>query len=158
MSKIDSILVLGSGKMAENIGFFFLAKGLSVSWASPSKERLERLAKKAERLRRRFQRVDGTEKPGGADFLQFPFKPQSAYQLCIEASHEDLAHKRKLLGHLDELVGDSTLLVTTSSSILPEKIHPRCLGCHFFYPLELSPAVELISGAGHGREKINNLA
>jgi 3-hydroxyacyl-CoA dehydrogenase len=62
----------------------------------------------------------------------------------IECVRESLADKQAAVDSVSQLVGPATMLLSNSSSILPSHIAPRCLGLHFFYPVQLTGVVELI--------------
>ncbi|CAN5902609.1 hypothetical protein BH11GEM1_BH11GEM1_18070 [soil metagenome] len=77
----------------------------------------------------------------------------SAFASCglvIEAVLEDLAVKRSLLARLEQVVGDTAILATNTSSLSVAAIaggcaHPeRVVGIHFFNPAPLMPLVEIV--------------
>jgi 3-hydroxybutyryl-CoA dehydrogenase len=75
-----------------------------------------------------------------------------AVDLAIEAVFEDLALKQEVFRKLDEICGAGTLFATNTSAIpiteiaaatrRPEKV----FGLHFFSPVPMMPAVEVIRG------------
>ena len=64
--------------------------------------------------------------------------------LFLEAVREDVARKRSVFSRVAPLLAAHTPLATISSSILPGEIHPRCLGAHCFFPLEITRLVEAV--------------
>jgi 3-hydroxyacyl-CoA dehydrogenase len=65
--------------------------------------------------------------------------------VIIEATSESQEHKRKTLTYIGDILEKKTsLLLSNSSSILPADIHPDAVGCHFFYPVELTGVVEVV--------------
>lgn len=130
--------------MAVNIGFFFLKKGYPVHWLSHSKNQLQLLEKKIikshKRLKRFFPEQAASFRASCSGYGSNIPQPEIIY----ESSREDLEIKRAIFNQLNHLVSNNTLLLSNSSSILPSSIHPRCLGAHLFFPVELTSLVELI--------------
>ena len=135
----------GSGKMAENLGFFFLQKGYPVHWLSHSPARLLPLKTKIEQTKKRMQRFFPEKSRSFSASVSTYDAPIPQPDIIIETSVESLAHKQQIFASLAHLTNDQTLLLTNSSSILPHTIHPRCLGAHFFYPVQLTEILEFIS-------------
>lgn len=148
------LVIAGSGKMAANIGFFFLQKGYPVHWLSNSAEQLQVLEKKTTKTTKRLQRLF----PEKAASFQASFSKYGTQikqpQIVIESSREDRKIKQDIFAKIEPIINNRPLLLSNSSSILPNKIHPRCLGAHFFYPVELTSLVELISCKGIDDRKI----
>jgi 3-hydroxybutyryl-CoA dehydrogenase len=73
--------------------------------------------------------------------------------LVVEAVLEDIAVKRELFAALEEVVGDTALLATNTSSLSVTEIAGalrapgRFVGLHFFNPAPLLPLVEVVSGS-----------
>jgi 3-hydroxybutyryl-CoA dehydrogenase len=73
-------------------------------------------------------------------------------ELVIEAAPESLEIKRALFGSLSEIVADSCVLATNTSSLLVTALatgatHPdRVVGMHFFNPPPLMALLEVVSG------------
>ena len=73
--------------------------------------------------------------------------------LVIEAIVESLAAKQALLGDLEALVADGTVLATNTSSLSvtaiagPLRRPGRVVGLHFFNPAPVMPLVEVVTGA-----------
>lgn len=72
--------------------------------------------------------------------------------VVVEAIVEDLATKRELFGHLEEIVGAECVLATNTSSLQVTAIAATCkrpervAGFHFFNPVPLMKVVEVIDG------------
>lgn len=70
--------------------------------------------------------------------------------LIIETITEDLTKKNKIIEELESFISCNALLVSNSSSILPDlfvlspMLRKRFAGMHFFYPVETTGIVELI--------------
>jgi 3-hydroxyacyl-CoA dehydrogenase len=140
-----NLLVLGSGKMARNIGSFFLQKGYAVTWLVSGKGRASDLEKHLGKLVRRLVRVHGVDKAdyqarcGVLGDVQIE-KPN----LIIECVQEDLEKKKEVFGKVAPVIDEQTIVLTNSSSIVPEKIRDNLAGVHFFYPVELIDFVEVV--------------
>jgi enoyl-CoA hydratase/3-hydroxyacyl-CoA dehydrogenase len=72
--------------------------------------------------------------------------------LVIEAASEDLALKRRIFAHVEELAASGAILASNSSHLEPERIFEtskdpsRALVIHYFFPAERNPAVEIVPG------------
>lgn len=146
------LLVAGSGKTGRDCGLYFLARGWRVTWLSRDRERRERLARRIERELRRLEQIDPGQGCAGAAAV---FLLDPAIDLCalkpdlfLEAVAEDVALKREVFARVAPQLASETPLATNSSSILPEQIHPACLGAHCFYPLGLTRLVEAVIPPG----------
>jgi len=138
-------MILGSGKMARNVGAFFLGKGHSVAWLSRDEQRLAALAKQMGRTVRRIARGQGVapdEVP--ATFHTYEDDGVAPPDIIIENLNESLQDKRAAFDAVAHLANEDTLLLTNTSSIIPELITDHCVGMHFFYPAELSGFVEIV--------------
>jgi 3-hydroxyacyl-CoA dehydrogenase len=137
------IVVAGSGKMARDVGMYFLGRGLPVTWLSRSRERLDDLVRW---VRRQLRHREGAAEPGFF-VVGDPGVPRA--EVFIECINEDEGDKRALLLALDEVVPDDAVRVTSSSSIFPDALHARCAGLHFFYPVEMTGFVEAVFPPGY---------
>jgi 3-hydroxyacyl-CoA dehydrogenase len=156
------VLILGSGKMARNIGLFLHGRGCGVTWLSRDASRLESIEKHVGKALRRLSTFlpGGMEAPA-ARFLPYAHPDIPRPDIVIETINESLEEKRRVIGAVEHLLSADALLLTNSSSIPPHAVHPRCIGLHFFYPVELTCFAEIIladrSGARE-KEKVIDLA
>lgn len=137
--------VLGSGKMALDIGGRLLAHGYAVTWVTGDPARVAAIERHAGRTVRRLKRID----PACAETCRYRAAvagtdPLPPAQLILESTVEDLAAKQRRIEAAVPRLSEASLLVSNSSSLLPSQIHPRCLGMHFFYPVQLTGAVEIV--------------
>lgn len=139
-----TLAVAGTGKLARNVGLHFFRRGWRVAWLSRSGERAQAARPELAKLVRRLRLVDPAL-PGDEAWAVAPVGacPWTA-DLVVESSVEDRAAKRALAAALEAVAPASAPRLTNSSSILPSDVGPAWLGCHFFYPVELSGFVELI--------------
>ncbi|MCP4199152.1 MAG: hypothetical protein GY762_18565 [Proteobacteria bacterium] len=140
-----NLCILGSGKMARNIGSFFLQKGYSVTWMVSGEGRLPDIETHVQKIVRRLVRAHGgttTDYP--AHFCILGDDPIAKPDVLIECVQEDTTKKQEDVGKMVPFLGEQTIVLTSSSSIMPDKIHPNAVGMHFFYPVELIDFVEVV--------------
>jgi 3-hydroxybutyryl-CoA dehydrogenase len=79
-------------------------------------------------------------------------------QLIIEAIVEDLAIKQSIFAIIEQIVSDTCIIATNTSSLSIASIASACkkpervLGIHFFNPAPLMPLVEIIPGIASSSE------
>ena len=142
------LLVAGTGRMGLDSGLFFLRRGWRVTWLSGDPGRRDEFARRIARELRRLEDADpGAARAGAAQVLLLDDPgdlAETGPDLFLEAVREDVVQKRSVFSHIAPLLAAQTPLATTSSSILPGEIHPRCLGAHCFFPLEITRLVEAV--------------
>jgi 3-hydroxybutyryl-CoA dehydrogenase len=142
---MKEILILGTGKMARNIGLFFLRNDCNICWISRDTERAESFASKIKKNVKRLSLVlDKSENSFYIHVCDITKIPRKKYDLILESVNEDLDQKREVIQQIDYLLEPTTILASNSSSSLPSQIHESAIGLHFFYPVELTGLVELI--------------
>ena len=149
-----NLLVLGSGKMALDVGSYFLARGHAVTWRTGSAARRDDIARRVATAARRAaralgippDRVPARAEPPDANDL---FRPD----VVIETTREDVEAKREAFRRIAPRLAAGTLLLSNSSSILPGEIVSGCAGMHFFFPAELTGLVEIIFPDGFPAER-----
>jgi len=146
------LLVAGSGKMARDIGLFFLKRGCAVSWLSRDADRLAALEKRIRKSVRRLAALSADPAPDPqVSFHPYDDPQVPAPDVIIECVNESLPDKRHVFRRLEPLAPDDAILAGSSSSILPSQIHPRCIGLHFFHPTELTGLVEMVTPGAYPR-------
>ena len=147
------VLVAGTGKMGRNIGLHLARHGWRVAWLGRDRERLDGAARW---LGRRLRKLPDMAALGFFCLAEDASLP--AVDLVIEAIEEDAEAKRVLLRDLDfRLPTPSPPLLSTTSSIFPQDLHPRLSVAHFFYPLELTGLVEFIPGPSLGASVVDGV-
>ncbi|RIL12285.1 MAG: 3-hydroxybutyryl-CoA dehydrogenase [Proteobacteria bacterium] len=155
---LDSVVgVVGSGVMGSGIAQLAAAVGHQVVLYDTNRAALQKAQAQLEKsLSRRIEKGSLTEPE--ADLIRKRIvlaEGLSSFALCplvIEAVVEDLAVKRQLIADLDQVVSDSSILATNTSSLSVtsiasgSKIPPRVIGLHFFNPAPLMPLVEVVGG------------
>ncbi|WP_419993143.1 3-hydroxyacyl-CoA dehydrogenase family protein [Streptomyces boninensis] len=147
--------VIGGGRMGAGIVQTFAAAGSRVTVVESDKEAataaVERvatgLARAAERGKLAEEAGDILARIDIADSLQgLP----AAADLVIEAVPEDAKLKARLLAGAEEVVSETTILATNTSSLSVTELaaalrHPaRFVGMHFFNPVPASALVEIV--------------
>ncbi|MFI2779495.1 3-hydroxyacyl-CoA dehydrogenase [Streptomyces sp. ALB3] len=85
--------------------------------------------------------------------LDDPWAPGPEVELVVEAVREDLDTKAEVFGKLEEVLPDSAIFATNTSSLSVTRIAAslrdpgRLAGLHFFNPVPLMKIVEVVPGA-----------
>jgi 3-hydroxybutyryl-CoA dehydrogenase len=153
---IKKVFAVGSGLMGSGISQVCAQAGLDVLLYDIDEEALERAVKSMEwSLNKFFEKGKITE--DGATVMKrirtvSDFSEAGEADLLIEAVFEDLELKREVFQKLDKSAGPNALLASNTSAISitelaavttrPEKV----LGLHFFSPVPMMKAVEVIRG------------
>lgn len=160
---MSSILVAGSGRMGRDLGLWLLRQGHRVCWISRQTDRLDALRTQVERVLRRWQREDRAVDATAAVAFGTPasLATRAAPDILLEAVEEEVTAKREVL-RWAATWGEpqQPLLLSTTSSFLPQQLHPRCLVTHFFFPVELTGLVEIVyptDTSVKDRERLHNL-
>lgn len=161
---VETVLVVGSGLMGSGIAQVCAQAGLGVWLQDVSGEALARarreigrsvhklvdkgkLAAPAEGVLERIRFVEDLEAAAGAD-------------LVVEAVFEDREVKRGVFGRLDAVCRPDALLATNTSAIPVSELAAaasrpeRVLGLHFFSPVPLMQAVEVVAGYATSEETL----
>ncbi|MEW6347967.1 MAG: 3-hydroxyacyl-CoA dehydrogenase family protein [Thermodesulfobacteriota bacterium] len=151
---VANVCVVGAGLMGSGIAQVCACAGLEVSLHDVSSEALDRalrnIAWSAGKL------VDKGKVKGPLEAIMGRIAPSVDFgaalesQLCIEAVFEKLELKQEVFGKLASLVNPETLLASNTSAIpistlaagvpCPERV----LGLHFFSPVPMMDAVEVV--------------
>jgi 3-hydroxyacyl-CoA dehydrogenase len=155
---VQEILILGTGKMARNIGLFFLRHDCVLSWISRDTSRAESFRNQLKKdLRRLALVLDKHHDDFNAHVVDISKIQQRKYDLILESIEEDLSKKQEIIRKVQPLLTSDTILASNSSSLLPNQIHDSAIGLHFFYPLELIGLVEIIINPKIIMEEIQGL-
>jgi 3-hydroxybutyryl-CoA dehydrogenase len=151
---IRKVFVVGSGLMGSGIAQVCASAGLEVmlfdvapgavdraiqniAWSAGKLVEKHKVEGPLEAIMARITPTDTLVKAAEAD-------------LCIEAVFENLDLKKEVFGKLAEVVSADTLLATNTSAISVSTLaaavpHPeRVLGIHFFSPVPMMEAVEVV--------------
>ncbi len=163
---IRSVAIIGGGKMGKSLFNHLVKYPYRLVWVNTHNpdEEMARFRKKALRLL-------NCESINSVDYEQMIERVSitgitnnvADCSLIIETITEDLARKNRIIEELEPYISGSTLLVSNSSSILPDRfvlspaLRKRFAGMHFFYPVETTGIVELILSAETDNEHVKTL-
>jgi 3-hydroxybutyryl-CoA dehydrogenase len=153
---INTVFVVGSGLMGGGIAQVCAQSGLDVYLYDIQKEALERAIKNISWSVGKLVekgKVQGTmDKIMGRITTVNELGQAASTDLVIEAVFENMDIKRNVFKTLNDHVGTDTLIASNTSAIpitelAVEVSHPeRVLGLHFFSPVPMMQAVEVIKG------------
>ena len=154
--KIKKVLVVGSGLMGSGIAQVCAQAGIHVFLNDVSREALDKAIKNIEWSVDKFiEKGKLTEKKKTVIDRIIPTQnldPAKDIDLAIEAVFEQLELKQRIFEELDQICGVHTLLASNTSAIpiseLAAVTHraDKVLGLHFFSPVPMMQAVEVIKG------------
>jgi 3-hydroxybutyryl-CoA dehydrogenase len=153
---IKKVLVIGAGLMGGGIAQVCAQAGIQVSLNDVSQEALEKAINNIDwsvgKLIEKGKLTDEKENITGRIQPVTDLNIAAETDLVIEAVFERLALKQEVFKQLDQVSGSKTLLASNTSAIpitelaavtaRPEKV----FGLHFFSPVPMMQAVEVIKG------------
>lgn len=153
---IQKVMVVGSGLMGSGIAQVCAQSGIQVSLIDVSKSALEKALKNIAWSVGKFVEkgrvTEDKETIMARIIIDSNYDVGADSDLAIEAVFESVELKLKLFKKVDELCGSKTLIASNTSAIpiselaavtkRPEKV----LGLHFFSPVPMMQAVEVIKG------------
>ncbi len=153
---IKKIFVAGAGTMGNGIVQVCAQSGLDVVMYDVSQEMLDKAMKtvtwSVSKLVEKGK-VEGTkEEIMGRITASTSLNDAAGVDMVIEAVFEKVDVKHDLYKKLDDIVGDNTILASNTSAIPISELasvvkHPEnFLGLHFFNPVPMLKAVEVIRG------------
>ncbi|SHG00839.1 3-hydroxyacyl-CoA dehydrogenase [Desulfacinum infernum DSM 9756] len=162
--EIKRIFVMGAGLMGSGIAQVAAQAGYSVSLCDVNDEALERAVKNIRwsvgKLAEKGRVSDPVETIVGRIEPTRDVGPAAGADLAIEAVFENLEIKRDVFQRLDQALPAHALLATNTSAIpvtqlaaavSPER-RPKVLGLHFFSPVPMMQAVEVVRAMTTGEE------
>jgi 3-hydroxybutyryl-CoA dehydrogenase len=168
------ILVVGAGTMGSGIAQVCAQSGLYVTLCDISEDMLQKAMKSISWSTAKLIEKDRVK--GTLDEIIARISPTTEYapaakaDLVIEAVFEDLELKRAIFSKLDMIARSRTVFATNTSAIPISELAActtrpdRVLGLHFFNPVPMMAAVEVIRGmftsdevSAMGREFVSSL-
>lgn len=161
---IWKVFIAGSGLMGSGIAQVCAQSGLRVFIYDIDPEALKKALKNVEWSVGKF--VEKGELKEAKSVIMGRIKTVSDFseaatsELMIEAVFEDLVLKREIFEKMDALAKPEALIASNTSSIpiteiaVASKKPERVLGLHFFSPVPMMQAVEVISGHSTSKETI----
>lgn len=156
MSGIQSIAVIGAGAMGRGIVQLFAQAGHAVrcfdAVEGAAGKAAEFVAEMIERAvaKGRFSQEEGAAIIGRVSSCE-RIEELAGCDLAIEAVVEDLAVKRQLFRALEDVLDESAILASNTSSLMIADIAAACrrpervAGLHFFNPVPLMKVAEVIA-------------
>ena len=153
---IDTVFILGSGLMGAGIGQVCAQSGLEVTLCDTRPEALakavETIAWSVGKLSEKGKITSPTETVMGRIATTDDYRAAAKAHLVIEAIYEDAAAKQEAFSKLDAVIAPGTLVASNTSAIPISELAAvlqspeHFLGLHFFSPVPLMGAVEVIRG------------
>jgi 3-hydroxybutyryl-CoA dehydrogenase len=153
---IQKVFIAGSGLMGSGIAQVCAQSGLEVVLYDIDPEALKKAIKSVEWSVGKFvEKGELKEEKSvimGRIKTASDFSDAAASDLLIEAVYENLDLKRQIFGQMDRLSRPGALMASNTSSIsiteiaVAAKNRDRVLGLHFFSPVPMMRAVEVIKG------------
>ncbi|HMK37322.1 MAG TPA: 3-hydroxyacyl-CoA dehydrogenase family protein [Desulfomonilaceae bacterium] len=152
--EIKCVFVIGAGLMGSGIAQVCAVSGLEVILCDVAPEAAERGIKSIEWSAAKL--VEKGKIDGPVESIMARITPTvnpalaAEAQLCIEAVFEDLSLKQEVFEKLSRVTARETLLASNTSAIPISSLavvvkHPeRVLGLHFFSPVPMMQAVEVV--------------
>ncbi len=151
--------LIGAGLMASQLAVLFLRNlGVPVVMKDVKQEFLDKGVQHVQGELERLVQKKRME-PARANYLMSLLHPTLDYApfaecgLVLEAVFEQMEIKQKVFGEAEEVVSESCILATNTSSLSVTQMasglkHPqRVVGIHFFNPVSVMPLVEVIRAA-----------
>jgi len=162
---IRKVFIVGSGLMGSGIAQVCAQAGIEVIIYDIEREALDRALKNIEWSVNKFIEK-GKVKEDRATIIGrirtvSDFSEAGGVDLLIEAVFEDLELKREVFQRLDEAAGPEALIASNTSAISMTEIASatnrpeQVLGLHFFSPVPMMQAVEVIRGLATTDETAN---
>jgi 3-hydroxybutyryl-CoA dehydrogenase len=153
--EIETVGIVGAGFMGSGIAESVAKAGLGVVLHEPEQAALDRSRAQIERSLARAAKAGKLPGPGAGEVLErvawtSEIESLAGCGVVIEAVYEDVDVKGPLFRTLDELLPDTAMLASNTSSIPIAQLaswtrHPgRVLGLHFFSPVPVMKLVEIV--------------
>ncbi len=163
---IKTVGVVGAGTMGNGIAQVFAQSGITVRVHDMAEGALERARKTIERSLAKFVEKGGlsaADRDAALGRLAMSTDLDSLREVdyAVEAVAEDLAIKRAVFRHLDQILRPDVIIASNTSSISITLLGActarpdRVLGMHFMNPVPLMRLVELIRGQATSQESMS---
>jgi 3-hydroxybutyryl-CoA dehydrogenase len=160
---VKKIGILGAGTMGHGIALIAAQAGFDVVLVDVSQKTIE---KQVDRIKKGFDKLVEKQKISADDKSQAVsrIKPSTSVQdvkdcdYVIEAITENIEKKRELVQSLNEVLSDTAILASNTSSISLTllasyfKKPQNVVGMHFFNPVPVMKLVEIISALQTSKE------
>lgn len=144
------ILIAGSGRLARELGIYFITQGQSVAWVSRTVEGVVDLQGWVDDAIRTFlQEGRGTVKSISAAFYLYNELENSTFDIIVESTLEDGDVKRDVVARLQQYLSDRTIFMSTSMGVPCDVLDPRCCGLRVVLPLMVEKRVSVLFPKGY---------
>jgi 3-hydroxybutyryl-CoA dehydrogenase len=153
---VQKVFIVGSGLMGSGIAQVCAQAGLSVTLCDAAQEQLDRALKNiawsAGKLIEKGKVAGTLDEVMARLSTSLDYAPAAEADLVMEVVFEDLAVKQEVYAKLNEVITPQALVASNTSAIPTSELaasvaHPqRFLGLHFFSPVPMMQAVEVIRG------------
>ena len=170
MSGIDTIAVVGAGRMGHGIALVYALDDHSVVLNDADAARLDscqdRIAEAIDTLvdAGRVSETDARRTMDRIDPVDRLERAVRDADLITEAVTEDLSIKQSIFEELDRHAPESAILATNTSSLSIDRItepvdrRDRVLGTHWFNPPYIVPLVEIVKGSETSDRMVNSVS
>ncbi len=161
--EIKSMAVIGAGTMGGGIAMNFLNAGIPVKILEMKQEALDRgiatIRKNYEsQVKKGKLKADKYEQRMGLLSTTLDYNDLKDADLVIEAVFEEMGVKQKVFEKLDEVMKPGAILASNTSTLDVNRIssftkRPQdVVGLHFFSPANVMKLLEVVRGAGTGKD------
>jgi len=166
---IQNVAVIGAGTMGNGIAHVFAQNGFKVTLVDVNAAQLEKalqtIGKNFDRQIAKGVTTEEQKKSALANIQSQTDLPKGVKdaQLVVEAATENLDLKLRIFKQLSEVVADSTILASNTSSISITKIASvtkkpdMVIGMHFMNPVPVMKLVEIINGYATKNDVTNTI-
>ena len=166
---IQNVAVIGAGTMGNGIAHVFAQNGFKVTLVDVNAAQLEKaLQTIGKNFDRQIAKGITTEEQKKSALANIQSQTDLSKgvkdaQLVVEAATENLDLKLRIFKQLSEVVADSTILASNTSSISITKIASvtkkpdMVIGMHFMNPVPVMKLVEIINGYATKNEVTNTI-
>ena len=166
---IQNVAVIGAGTMGNGIAHVFAQNGFKVTLVDVNAGQLEKalqtIGKNFDRQIAKGVTTEEQKKSALANIQSQTDLPKGVKdaQLVVEAATENLDLKLRIFKQLSEVVADSTILASNTSSISITKIASvtkkpdMVIGMHFMNPVPVMKLVEIINGYATKNDVTNTI-
>jgi len=166
---IQNVAVIGAGTMGNGIAHVFAQNGFKVTLVDVNAGQLEKaLQTIGKNFDRQIAKGITTEEQKKSALANIQSQTDLSKgvkdaQLVVEAATENLDLKLRIFKQLSEVVADSTILASNTSSISITKIASvtkkpdMVIGMHFMNPVPVMKLVEIINGYATKNEVTNTI-
>ncbi|MBU1156649.1 MAG: 3-hydroxyacyl-CoA dehydrogenase family protein [Proteobacteria bacterium] len=153
---IDKVFIIGSGLMGSGIAQVCAQAGLEATLSDVSQEQLDKAVKNiawsAGKLIEKSKVAGTLDEVMGRISTSVDLAPAAEADLVMEVVFENLEVKQEVFAKLNQVLTPTSLVASNTSAIPISELaahveHPeRFLGIHFFSPVPMMQAVEVIRG------------